>query len=251
MRRAAPVSLALFLAVVSGVQGQEFAGTFTSTEGGGTTALTLTPRADGSFTGTVSGGGESAEVEAGLDGQLLEGTMNTVLGSVHFHAEFIGEALRVTLFQMDPSSNINHDVGQRVAFQRNGTTPAPQPPVDTRPDGAPPGERDVALVGRWVKEDTTVDPQMSLTTTMILELRPDGTFEQRSGRMAGGTAGVSIQGAESTDADRGYWRSEESQFYLMAPGTDRWALCCRYYVEGDRMLITQRDGDREIWHRRD
>ena len=86
---------------------------------------------------------------------------------------------------------------------------------------------------------------------MILELRPDGTFEQRSGRMAGGTAAVSIQGAESTDADRGYWRSKETQFYLMTPGTDRWALCCRYYVEGERMLITQQDGNREIWYRRD
>ena len=124
MRRSAPLSLAFFFAVVSGVQGQEFAGTFTATDGDGTTILTLTPGADGTFTGTVSGGGESARVEAELDGHLLRGTMKTMIGSVHFHAEFVGETLQVTLFQTDPSGEINHDVAQPIAFHRDGATPA-------------------------------------------------------------------------------------------------------------------------------
>jgi hypothetical protein len=252
MRIVSFVLIGLGLAAVPGVA-QSFTGSYMSADGTRTVLSFESPTA-GSVTGSISGQGVALGLQGEIDGALLAGWASGQGGSLHFHAEFSGDDLVFTLFPTGMDGQPNHDQGQSAVFRRTSTqpqpgqspTPQPTPPATTPAAGA----HDPALVGVWVREETMVDPIMTLTTQTIMVLDAGGDFEQGEGRVVGGGAGFSFDTGSGQERDVGQWRSEGEIVYVTGAGLNQWIPCCRYYVEGGRMLLTFDDGSRQIWHKR-
>ncbi len=250
------LALAAFLAAATPLSAQTFAGSYVTSDGA--TSLSLIQAGGGAVSGSVTEGTIAMQLEGEIEEAMVSGWMSGQMGRLHFHAEFVSGQLRFTIFPVGFDGEPLHDMGQSVMFQRSEE--ATQQPEPAAPGAAPAGSQpgagsadgigDPVLVGRWVKEDTTVDPQMSVTTQLIMELHADGSFVQYGGETAGGGAGFSFRSDEGEERDVGQWRAEENVIYVRGEGLPQWTPCCRYYVEGDRMLITYDDGSREIWYRR-
>jgi hypothetical protein len=252
MRISALVTLGLSLAAGPALA-QGFTGSYLSTDGT-QTVLSFDRPTSSSVLGAIQGNGLSLRLDGEIDGALMTGMASGPAGSLHFHAELAGEHLSFTMYPNGVDGQPDHAMGQSMVFQRNpsggqpgqSATPMARPPTNAQVAG----NRDPALVGLWVRDETMVDPTMTLTTQTIMVLQADGQFEQGEGRVVGGGAGFSFDSGSDQQRDIGQWRSEDGLVYVTGAGLSQWIPCCRYYVEGGRMLLTFDDGSRQIWYKR-
>lgn len=111
-------------------------------------------------------------------------------------------------------------------------------------------ELDPALVGRWVQRDSYTSGDFSLANERRVTLFPDGTYQFGPGRViGGGDAGSFDSGAGGASGSGGRWHTKERILYAMETGSMGWEPYARYYVEGNKLLLTFGNGSREIWHR--
>lgn len=111
-------------------------------------------------------------------------------------------------------------------------------------------ELDPVLIGRWVQRDSYTSGDFSMVNERRVTLFPDGTYRFGPGRViGGGDAGSFDSGAGVASGDGGRWRTQGRILYAMEYGSMGWEPYARYYVEGNKLLLTFGNGKREVWHR--
>lgn len=123
------------LLLPSVIEAQSFTGTYTVTNNqGGVVTLSLQPDATGNVTGTMSGQGQSFQVEGVLEGTAAVGAIYNEGGGVYFEAVFSGPQLMLTLIETGPDNQPDYAKSQVLVFGRQGglaasPSPAPGPPA--------------------------------------------------------------------------------------------------------------------------
>ncbi|HEY8509508.1 MAG TPA: hypothetical protein VIL32_14180, partial [Steroidobacteraceae bacterium] len=107
-----------------------------------------------------------------------------------------------------------------------------------------------ALVGSWVRRESYTSGDFSMVNERRVTLFPDGTFSFGPGRVVGGgDAGTFDTGSGGESGSGGHWRTSGQILYAKEQGGMGWEPYARYYVEGNKLLLTFANGERELWHR--
>jgi hypothetical protein len=119
------LSFALLL-LPSFTEAQSFTGTYTVTNNqGGVVTLSLQQDATGNVTGTMSGQGQSLQVEGVLEGTAAVGAIYNEGGGVYFEAVFNGPQLMLTLIEAGPDNQPDYAKSQVLVFGRQGGVAIP------------------------------------------------------------------------------------------------------------------------------
>jgi hypothetical protein len=127
-------------------------------------------------------------------------------------------------------------------------TETPPGRTATKPAPEPAAERDAALVGHWVHSKTYQSGNFFGTTTVQMQVNPDGTYLYGRGNVSLGGAYIGSTGT-SDQFTRGQWRTHGGVVHVKEPGSSQWTPHARYHVEGASMLFTFGDGSRQLWRR--
>lgn len=127
-----------------------------------------------------------------------------------------------------------------LVFQRTSAAlPAPAPPEVEE------GISDARLIGTWTYSESYVSGSYSFATEWRLTLLADGTLRQ-VGRTVGGGPDVSGDSGEGEVAT-GRWRTRDGHLELDAGAG--FAPHARYVCDGDRVMFTLANGDKQVWVR--
>lgn len=124
---------------------------------------------------------------------------------------------------------------------RSGDAPAPQ---------AQGREIDPALVGRWSKSESYTSGDFSAASETNLQLFPDGTYRFGASKLYGGGDAGSFGSEGAGGGEQGRWSTANRILYVLDAASGQWSAYARYYVEGNRALLTYGNGKREVWQRR-
>ena len=81
-------------------------------------------------------------------------------------------------------------------------------------------------------------------------LLPDGTYRFGASKLYGGGDAGTFGSESAGGGEQGRWRSANRILYVLDQSSGQWSAYARYYVEGNRALLTYGDGKREVWERR-
>lgn len=245
--------MGLLVLMTTSLTAQEFTGTWVGTVNGVATTLVLHQAGEG-IVGAVRDGSGEYPIQGQLDGEMATGSIAGIGAPLHFHAAKAGRGIRFTMYPVDWRGQPDHDMGTEIVFApQQGGNDDTKPAGDDGLQSAKPGREDLDanLIGVWTKEDITSDPSFSYVTVTVAELRPDGSFLQYDGGSAGGTGSASVRTGPSGDIMRAEWRTSDGTLQLRPQDATRWISVARYYIDGNKLLLTYRDdGRREIWYRR-
>jgi len=236
-------ALALAIALPSTVRADTLAGTYTGDFNGQPARATLAVEQD-AVSGTLDVGGYVYRIEgqrqgAGAKGKMIDqdgrATQLTLQPSANDQLTMLVEAIPGV-----PAASV------QVHLTRGETGSGPA----AGGAQAAQGELDPALIGRWVQRDSYTSGDFSMVNEKRVTLFPDGTYRFGPGRViGGGDAGSFDSGAGGASGDGGRWRTQGQILYAMEHGSMGWEPYARYYVEGNKLLLTFGNGQREIWYR--
>lgn len=233
---------ALAVALPLSARADDLAGTYSGQFNGQPARATLTVEGD-AVAGTLDVGGYVYRIQgqqqgAGAEGEMIDQdgrALQLSLKSANDRLTMLAQAVPGV-----PLASVQIELTRGEA----GSGPAA--------DGADAAEveLDSALVGRWVQRDSYTSGDFSLMNERRVTLSPDGTYRFGPGRViGGGDAGSFDSGAGGANGDGGRWRTQGQVLYAMEYGSMGWEPYARYYVEGNKLLLTFANGSREIWHR--
>lgn len=196
----------------------------------------------GSVHGTLDVGGYVYRVTARRQGPAAEGEMRDQDGrAVPLRLRFDGDRLALEVYAQGAGSAPLHLSLARGA-KRSGSKRAER--------DASRAQRDPALVGRWARSESYTSGDFSMVNQTRVTLFADGTFVMGPGRViGGGDAGSFDSGSGGAAGEGGRWRTENRILYTAPAAGGGWSAYARYYVEGNKLLLTFGDGSRELWHR--
>ena len=202
--------------------------------------------------GTLDISGYVYRLQARHHGSAAEGQMTDEDGrSVAMRMQSGNDRLTVLVQAVpgDPQATLQIDLarsGGTVAGPLARGSAAPTSAAPTAP--AEPVELDPVLVGGWVQRDSYTSGDFSMSNEKRVALFPDGSYRFGPGRVIGGGDAGSFDSGSGGGGDGGRWRTRDRILYTMEGGAG-WQPYGRYYVEGNRLLITFGDGSRELWYR--
>lgn len=202
--------------------------------------------------GTLDISGYVYRLQARHHGNAVEGQMTDEDGrSVAMRMQSANDRLTVLVQAVpgNPQATLQIHLarsGGAVAGPLARCSAAPRPAAPTA--SVEPVELDPVLVGSWVQRDSYTSGDFSMSNEKRVALFPDGSYRFGPGRVIGGGDGGSFDSGAGGGGDGGRWRTRDRILYIMEGGAG-WQLYGRYYVEGNRLLITFGDGSRELWYR--
>ena len=165
LRRSA---FALILAVPAAstmLDAQQIAGSFSTTnQQGGAVTLVLRPAGNGRVEGTLSGNGNTFQVEGTMGDDAAEGTVSGSGIKMFFAARVQGENLSLAMAEPDANGQPNFTRATQMAFKRDaGGAPAATSPGISKDGGNPLSGRRVAASDRYAGAWTSKDMSLSLS----------------------------------------------------------------------------------------
>jgi hypothetical protein len=153
------VVLSIGLMLLPSVTGaQSFSGTYTVTNNqGGVVTLSLQQDATGNVMGTMSGQGQSFQVEGVLEGSAAVGAIYNEGGGVYFEAVFSGPQLMLTLIESDANNQPDYAKSQVLVFGRQGGVAAPPSPAAGPPAGNPLAAGGDPFVGAFAGSEISLE----------------------------------------------------------------------------------------------
>jgi hypothetical protein len=210
-----------------------FNGVFHTSGDGPRSVLSLTHR-----NGTVTGMLDAAAITARVDGPIAAGEVRhpgtgANLGTVHLSLD--QDLVNVTLVATDPQT------GQALELPRKTYSRGAPPPIDIK--------LDAQLVGRW--RQTWRAPgegdQPDRVVHVWLMLNSDGTVQH--GKRAPGDSVLLPVGVSDDGGLVGKWRTSEQTLHFRTSDHVQWVPLARYQVEGDALVLTYNDGNRQTYQR--
>lgn len=200
--------------------------------------LTLQKNGSG-VTGVVDAQGYRYTIACEVSGSNCNGSVNDPQENVKLPVALVlqGENVTATVEVSDQFGNV-----QSVAYTFTRTSPEPE----SKPGGAA-ESRDQRLVGNWLYSESYTSGDFSMATQYRLIVKADGTYLYGDGKVAGGGDAGSVSSGDGGGYTQGQWKTESSIIYIN-DGTG-WQPYCRYYIEGNSMMMTFDNGRKQIWKR--
>lgn len=216
----------------------------------GTAATLQLERSGNSINGAIDAGGYGYRLSGSVNGNSGSGTLQDPQTGASMPFEIIeqGGAVTISISAADAQGQ-----SQRINFQfsrgQGGTGPSAGAMNPGNQSAQTNVERDPALIGSWAYSDTYNSGDFSATTRLYMQIAADGSYAYGSGEVTAGTGSV-YGGSGSGNTSYGQWRTEGGIVYIMETGSSQWVPYARYYVEGNSMMFTLNNGDRQVWQRR-
>ena len=204
-----------------------------------------------------------------LDGEPVNGKLNEKAGNVTGTVEISGYTYRVTarISGDEATGHLLDEAGTRVPLvmsmeggrlrlavhaqgQGGPVTEIALAKTTSAPRARQASEIDPALVGHWAKSESYTSGDFSAASEANIVLLPDGTYRFGASKLYGGGDAGTFGSESAGGGGQGRWRSANRILYVLDPESGQWSAYARYYVEGNRALLTYGDGKREVWERR-
>ena len=193
------------------------------------------------WNGTIDAGGYLFNLKGSVKGMNLNGTMSDPQTgtSLPFRALLSGNQLTIYIHDINPLSGEKEDM--ELVFTRSTN----QKPVtaSSKPSAA---NIDQRLVGNWRYTDSYVSGQFSFATDYFMRFNQDGTMLWTDGRTAGGGPDISMDSG-SGDVHKADWKIDNKVIWLN--GGNGWEYYATYYAENERMMLTFKNGNKQVWER--
>jgi hypothetical protein len=113
-------------------------------------------------------------------------------------------------------------------------------------------KHDTKLYGVWryteVISSGSGDNYASFSTDYFMEFKADGTAFSWTGKSAGGSGNISIDGKGSSAAEKGQWYTEGKTLFLTDPVTKQ-KVSTLYFAEENRMMLHNGGNEKKIFQR--
>lgn len=110
-----------------------------------------------------------------------------------------------------------------------------------------PTTRDDRLPGLWRYTESYVSGEYSFATDYFIQFKSNGILLVTDGRTAGGGPTSSLDTGDG-DTHQGWWKTENKTLYTKEEG-GQWTVYAKYYVEGNTMMFTFNNGNKQVWER--
>jgi hypothetical protein len=208
----------------------------------------------GQLSGRLQSAGYNYTLRGTASGQAARGQMLDQAGnSLDFELVSQGGELQLHLKVVNSQTGVPQRLTLNFSRNRPGTRAGAWD--GGQPQASPQGqasagneERDPALVGSWSRTDSISSGSASMSTQYFLQINPDGSYVYSIGRSAGGGAGWGMDSGPG-ESIPGQWKTSQRVVYIQERGVGQWIPYARYYVEGNRLMFTFDNGNREIWYR--
>ena len=241
MKRALAAAALLFSASAAA-----FTGSFAGRLEGQPVSAELRERS-GHIEGTVQISGYRYRVAARRSGARATGELHDEAGArVPLVLSLEGERLTLAVHAQGPNAP-----ALEIALAKSGA--APRAPAGSRGAPAPQTQAraiDPALVGRWSKSESYTSGDFSAASETNIHLFPDGTYRFGASKLYGGGDAGSFGSEGAGGGEQGRWSTAGRILYVLDSASGQWSAYARYYVEGNRALLTYGNGKREVWQRR-
>ena len=111
---------------------------------------------------------------------------------------------------------------------------------------------DTKLYGVWryteVISSGSGDNYASFSTDYFMEFKADGTAFSWTGKSAGGSGNISIDGKGNSTAEKGQWYTEGKTLFLIDPVTKQKASIL-YFAEENRMMLHNGGNEKKVFQR--
>lgn len=111
---------------------------------------------------------------------------------------------------------------------------------------------DIKLLGVWryteVISSGSGDNYASFSTDYFMEFKADGTAFSWTGKSAGGSGNISIEGKGNSSAEKGQWYTEGKTLFLIDPVTKQ-KVSILYFAEENRMMLHNGGNEKKVFQR--
>lgn len=246
LRRSLALAFLALVSVAAGSGAQSLVGTYTApNQQGGTITLEFKALAGGKVGGTLSGNGNSFQLDGAMNGAMAEGTITGNGMKMFFGAQLNGDQLQFIMVEPDANGQPNFQRATPIQFKRGPAAPPAQagnplaaggggnplaksaaPGTGSAPPGAgmmgtsPQDEQMIRLLtaNAWCSfsysGSSGTYSSGGVSRSSKVYLRPDGVVSATSSseRTSSGASGQAYVGGN--DATQGHWKFENGQFYL-------------------------------------
>lgn len=235
----------------------KFSGNFTGIHNQKEIFVTLIPETDSKkINGVLTIDGRKAKIEVTenngvCDGKIMEEDTQKQYSIV---IKFIGQKLNCTIpfpelnnqvlsFNLDKSSLNFGGNGDSIVIE-NGTTITPGNSSHTNGSNH---KRNPEVIGKWrfteVLSSGSGEFYASFSTDYFIKINADGTAVTWTGKSAGGTNTVTIEGGYGTNVTQVRWYTNGKEFHFVDPQTNKEEVVS-YYVEPSRIMFSSGNNKR-------
>lgn len=239
-------TLFAFLFLITGcinpiAQAQSITGNFAGQQPGLNSSISLKAN-DQSLTGNFELNGRPGTVQASINGNTLQGNLYDVQMKKNY--AFTGYLQQDSLYLSIVFPELNNHVVQLQMIR------LPKPAAAGN-SNLPAGKRNPALVGLWRYTETfssgSGDSYSSFSTDYFMEFKTDGTVFSWTGKSAGGSNNLTIEGYPS-DTQKAGWNTEGKTLILTDLATGQKSSLL-FYAEPNRMMLHNGGAEKKIMTR--
>ena len=195
------------------------------------------------WNGVVDAGGYLFNLKGAIEGMNVKGTMSDPQAGAElpFRASLSGNQLSIFIRDVNPLSGVEEDM--ELVFTRSANQ---KPNVSSSKPVSGNTNIDPKLVGNWRYTDSYVSGQFSFATDYFMRFNQDGTMLWTDGRTAGGGPDISMDSGTG-DVHEAHWKIDSKVIWLN--GGNGWEYYATYYAEDQRMMLTFKNGNKQVWER--
>lgn len=224
---------------------QNYAGNFTGVQAGVTSSAALTVQ-DQQLRGRIIMNGKGADVNGVIKDSISTGLVYDIELKKTYAYSSILRQNELHFFITFPELN-NQAV--ELIFKRDEPYIGSKGIIDTL------GKNytfDSKLYGVWryteVISSGSGDNYASFSTDYFMEFKADGTAFSWTGKSAGGSGNISIDGKGNSTAEKGQWYTEGKTLFLIDPVTKQ-KVSILYFAEENRMMLHNGGNEKKIFQR--
>ena len=198
--------------------------------------------------GVINVNGYVINLDGSIVGDNCEGTMSDPQAqtAIPFRSSMSGDLLTIRIHDVNPLTGVKEDM--ELVFEKKSDSTRDQATYQEEPSSFQviKGKLDPNLVGRWRYTNAYVSGDFSFATDYFMKINADGSLLYTDGRTAGGGPNSSIDSGDG-DVYTVSWKAENKIIYLN--DGNGWQEYARYYQEGDNLMLTYGNGNKQVWER--
>ena len=201
-------------------------------------AATMELNNDGKvLSGSIDVQNYTYDIRGSINGMKVKGKLKDQHGQIDFAGSMKDTKIVWTI--IDNLSNQSYSIDFYREKENVGITQQNMVPISE-------GPKDPNLIGNWLYSESYTSGTFTMASQWRFIFKNDGSFLYGDAKMSGGDA---LASAQSTGGDyyKGTWKTEKDTIYLNEG--QGWVPYAKYYIEGDRLLMTISDESKKIWFR--
>jgi hypothetical protein len=236
----------LILILITGQSwAQNYQGTFSGMQTGITSSAELTVQ-DKQLMGRIIMNGKGADVKGIIKDSVSTGTVYDIELNKSYAYSSVIRQNELHFFITFPELN-NQAI--ELILKRDDASAEKSSIADSRFKTY---SKDAKLYGVWryteVISSGSGDNYASFATDYFMEFKADGTAFSWTGKSAGGSGNISIEGKAPASAEKGQWYTEGKTLFLIDPVTKQ-KVSILFFAEEKRMMLHNGGNEKKIFQR--